>query len=116
MLEIGVISAVEAEDSLQRAMLCHYDRDRILLRYLSFAVGSFLHWLFHFIQFFCCVAFKMIRPQDHIHMMILIIYPMPEISDFQRTNSEFVKSEQKYPGNVYPRACKITNAIYFVKN
>jgi hypothetical protein len=22
---------------------------------------------------------------------------MPEISDFQRTNSEFVKSEQKYP-------------------
>jgi hypothetical protein len=24
-------------------------------------------------------------------------YPMPEISDFQRTNSEFAKSEQKYP-------------------
>jgi hypothetical protein len=22
---------------------------------------------------------------------------MPEISDFQRTNSEFAKSEQKYP-------------------
>jgi hypothetical protein len=27
----------------------------------------------------------------------LIIYPTPEISDFQRTNSEFAKSEQKYP-------------------
>jgi hypothetical protein len=26
-----------------------------------------------------------------------VIYPMPEISDFQRTNSEFAKSEQKYP-------------------
>jgi hypothetical protein len=25
------------------------------------------------------------------------LYPMPEISDFQRTNSEFAKSEQKYP-------------------
>jgi hypothetical protein len=24
-------------------------------------------------------------------------HPMPEISDFQRTNSEFAKSEQKYP-------------------
>jgi hypothetical protein len=28
------------------------------------------------------------------------IYPMLEISDFQRTNSEFVKSEQKYPVKV----------------
>jgi hypothetical protein len=27
----------------------------------------------------------------------IIIYPMPEISDFQRTNSEFAKSEKKYP-------------------
>jgi hypothetical protein len=26
-----------------------------------------------------------------------VIYPMPEISDFQRTNSEFAKSEQRYP-------------------
>jgi hypothetical protein len=29
--------------------------------------------------------------------MDLIIYSMPEISDFQRTSSEFAKSEQKYP-------------------
>jgi hypothetical protein len=54
---------------------------------------------------------------------------MPEISDFQRTNSEFANSEQKYPVKitstrtlifppvkVYPRACPITNAIYFVIN
>jgi hypothetical protein len=55
---------------------------------------------------------------------------MPEISDFQRTNSEFAKSEQNDPvkitlgyvhkysllGKVYLRACTITNAIYFVKN
>jgi hypothetical protein len=25
------------------------------------------------------------------------VYPMPEFSDFQRTNSEFAKSEQIYP-------------------
>jgi hypothetical protein len=30
-------------------------------------------------------------------MSNLTFYPMPEISDFQRTNSEFAKSEQKYP-------------------
>jgi hypothetical protein len=30
-------------------------------------------------------------------MFCTVIYPMPEISDFQRTNSEFAKSEQKYP-------------------
>jgi hypothetical protein len=29
--------------------------------------------------------------------MEIVVYPMPEISDFQRTNSEFAKSEQKYP-------------------
>jgi hypothetical protein len=34
------------------------------------------------------------------------IYPMPEISDFQRTNSEFAKSQQKYP------AVKITLALH----
>jgi hypothetical protein len=30
-----------------------------------------------------------------------LVYPMPEISDFQR--------------KVYPTACTITNSIYFVK-
>jgi hypothetical protein len=29
--------------------------------------------------------------------MRFAFYPMPEISDLQRTNSEFAKSEQKYP-------------------
>jgi hypothetical protein len=32
-----------------------------------------------------------------VHQFGISIYPMPEISDFQRTNSEFAKSEQKYP-------------------
>jgi ribosomal protein S8 len=34
----------------------------------------------------------------------LMFYPMPEISDFQRTHSEFAKSEQKYPVNISFRA------------
>jgi hypothetical protein len=47
---------------------------------------------------------------------------MPEISDFQRTNFGFAKSEQKYPVNTHtnipfrakfiPTACTITNAIF----
>jgi hypothetical protein len=30
-------------------------------------------------------------------MVCIPVYPMPEIRDFQRTNSEFAKSEQQYP-------------------
>jgi hypothetical protein len=49
-------------------------------------------------------AYCIVCQAEHCYMLenILyacdnIIYPMPEISDFQRTNSEFAKSEQKYP-------------------
>jgi hypothetical protein len=30
----------------------------------------------------------------------MMSYPTPEISDFQRTNSEFAKSEQKKPAKM----------------
>jgi hypothetical protein len=42
------------------------------------------------------VTFKSFVPKLAI-LRVPAIYPMSEISDFQRTNSEFAKSEQKYP-------------------
>jgi hypothetical protein len=38
-----------------------------------------------------------------------MLYPMTKISDFQRTNSEFAKSEQKYP-------VKITGGVSWAKD
>jgi hypothetical protein len=43
-----------------------------------------------------CISFYFIW-DIQVFSMYTVFYPMPEISDFQRTNSEFAKSEQKYP-------------------
>jgi hypothetical protein len=46
-------------------------------------------------------------------------YPMPEISDFQRTNSEFAKSEQKYPVKItleyalFPSVQSLSESLHY---
>jgi hypothetical protein len=56
----------------------------------------------------------MVRHVERKALQILNLYPMPEISDFQRTNSEFAKSEQKCPVKI-TLACTHTNIPFRAK-
>jgi hypothetical protein len=47
-------------------------------------------------SFICSKSYELISWISFIREL-QYFYPMPEISDFQRTNSEFAKAEQKYP-------------------
>jgi hypothetical protein len=50
-----------------------------------------------------------------------VIYPMPEISDFQRTNSEFAKIRAKIPRQnhfrirtlIFPSVQSLSDSVYY---
>jgi hypothetical protein len=74
----------------------------------------------------CCCCCSTLRSLKQSNTSVKVInnrpfYPMPEISNFQRTNYEFAKSEQKYPVKnhfsirtlIFPSVQSLSDSVYY---
>jgi hypothetical protein len=79
------------------------------LRPISFQVIPAQAWSKQFWQLVCCLVLEPskigfnigdVEIMMNLPEQVRCFYPMPAVGDFQRTNSKFAKSEQKYPVDI----------------